>query len=63
MFFFVFYRGDLTFGDYKQEEEDCNLSRMKAKMGLVCPRAYYDNAYFSGPNPSGVPDFCIYTLY
>ncbi|XP_026319449.1 uncharacterized protein LOC113229967 [Hyposmocoma kahamanoa] len=32
--------GDVTFGDYKQDEDDCKLSQKQAKMGLKCPRAY-----------------------
>lgn len=36
----VIFRGDITFGDYKQDEDSCKLSKTQAKMGMSCPRAY-----------------------
>lgn len=36
----VISRGDIVFGDYKQDEDNCKLSKTQAKMGISCPRAY-----------------------
>ncbi|CAH2102333.1 unnamed protein product [Euphydryas editha] len=34
--------GNVIFGDYERDEEDCGLTRTQAKMGVKCPRAYFE---------------------
>ncbi|XP_047545165.1 uncharacterized protein LOC125077296 [Vanessa atalanta] len=34
--------GNVIFGDYERDEEDCGLTRSQAKLGVKCPRAYFE---------------------
>ncbi|XP_026739301.1 uncharacterized protein LOC113502122 [Trichoplusia ni] len=34
--------GNVVFGDYERDEEDCGLSRQQIKIGRRCPRAYIE---------------------
>ncbi|XP_028178178.1 melanization protease 1-like, partial [Ostrinia furnacalis] len=34
--------GNVVFGDYERDEEDCGLTRLQAKIGSKCPRAYIE---------------------
>ncbi|KAL4716885.1 hypothetical protein ACJJTC_012696 [Scirpophaga incertulas] len=34
--------GNIIFGDYERDEEDCGLTRQQTKLGVGCPRAYIE---------------------
>lgn len=40
--YLIFLSGNVIFGDYERDEEDCGLTRSQAKMGVKCPRAYFE---------------------
>ncbi|XP_053614879.1 uncharacterized protein LOC128677794 [Plodia interpunctella] len=37
--------GNVIFGDYEQEETDCDLSKLQIKSGMRCQRAYMEMPY------------------
>ncbi|XP_072941110.1 uncharacterized protein [Epargyreus clarus] len=44
--------GNIVFGDYERDEEDCSLTRTQVKMGVECPRAYIEMPFIDiTPHP------------
>lgn len=36
------FSGNVIFGDYERDEEECGLTKSQVKMGVKCPRAYIE---------------------
>ncbi|KAG6462336.1 hypothetical protein O3G_MSEX013194 [Manduca sexta] len=44
--------GNIIFGDYERDEEDCGLTKMQIKMDVKCPRAYIEMPFMDiTPHP------------